>query len=87
MLKNSFLIRGLEFRKIIPFPVWVIPFPVGKLILRSLEAPYQDGQNINLCIGDKSRYALLFMALQYCCQSFPNRFIYNLLQMQAKLCY
>ena len=26
--KRSFLIRGEEIEEIIPFPVWIIPFPV-----------------------------------------------------------
>ena len=31
---RSFFIRGLEMGKIIPFPVWIIPFPVKNLGLK-----------------------------------------------------
>jgi len=33
---KSFLIRSLEVRGMIPFPVWIIPFPVSKVNFKPL---------------------------------------------------
>ena len=35
-VKEVFLIRGLEVGEIIPFPVWIIPFPVLKTKFETL---------------------------------------------------
>ena len=34
--KRSCLIRGLEVGEIIPLPVWMIPFPILKIIFEPL---------------------------------------------------
>ena len=36
ILLKEFMIRGLEVREIIPFPVWMIPFPVSKIYFKLL---------------------------------------------------
>ena len=33
---KDIFIRGLEVEEIIPFPVWIIPFPVSKINFESL---------------------------------------------------
>ena len=36
--KRSFLIKGLEVGEIIPFPVWIIAFPVLKIDFEPLRS-------------------------------------------------
>ena len=49
--KRSFKIEGQEVEEIIPFPVWIIPFPVFKTIFRILGSNDKSFEEFFFLIG------------------------------------